>query len=279
MKPAEALRAYLEQVDAEPDVLRASLLVARHARPELNEEDYLGIVADWAATLRTRIPPDAGTKEKLVRLNHFLFQELGFRGADDDYYNASNSLMDEVIARRRGIPITLSVLYMKLAHSIDLPLEGVSFPGHFLVKLNLGDSLIVLDPYHQGISLGEEELLNLLRRHRLDASEELIPLLLTTANSRDIMVRLLRNLKYIYRQQRKQTLALEVYNMILAIDPKLHEERRERGLLLRELECNHAALEDLSAYLEAQPEDLDDDEEQKIRKLVLDLRRELRPLH
>ncbi|MGF1547491.1 MAG: SirB1 family protein [Thiotrichales bacterium] len=277
MQSIEALRSYLAA--SEPDMLVGALLVARHAKPELDPEPYLTLVSDWAATLRTRIPGDAGTKERLVRLNHYLFDELGFRGNDDDYYDPRNSLMDEVIERRTGVPITLALIYMTLARHIGLDLEGVSFPGHFLVKLNLDEHLIVLDPYHGGISLGEDELLSLLRHHHHDADASQLGQWLAAASSHDILLRLLRNLKIIYRQQQDHLRTIEVYNMLLAIDPTQHEERRERGLLLRELECNHSALEDLSAYLDTQQAELDDEESEQLRTLVLDLRRDLRPLH
>ncbi|MGF1644251.1 MAG: SirB1 family protein [Thiotrichales bacterium] len=279
MQPAAALRSYLAATDAEPDILVGTLLVASHAKPELDPEPYLALVRDWAATLRTRIPGDAGTQERLVRLNHYLFDELGFRGNDDDYYDPRNSLMHEVIERRTGIPITLAVIYMSLARHIGLDLEGVSFPGHFLVKLNLDEHVIVLDPYHGGISLGEDELLRLLRHHHREADISQLGQWLASANSHDILLRLLRNLKLIYLQQQDHPHAIEIYNMLLAIDPGQHEERRERGLLLRDLECNHAALKDLSLYLDTQQSQLDEDESEQLRTLVLDLRRDLRPLH
>jgi regulator of sirC expression with transglutaminase-like and TPR domain len=252
-----ALREQLKRPDGQIDLLRAALLIAADSYPRLDVEGYVARVDDWAAQLRRQIPADAGPEILLRRLNHFLFRILGFKGNTEDYYDPRNSFLNEVLDRRRGIPISLSVVYLEFAQRLDLAVRGVSFPGHFLVKLPHGGGEIVLDPYHRGVSLGEEEL----------QIEDLSPFLQATSK-RDILVRILSNLKGIYHQQGDAEQALQVVNKILLVNPTLTEQYRDRGLLLNALECYHAALKDLKTYLRARPEA---DDAEVVRKLVFGL--------
>ncbi len=262
-----AFREQLRRPDEEIDLLRAALLIAADSYPGLDVDDYVARVDDWAAQLRRQIPQDASTETRLRRLNHFLFGILGFKGNAEDYYDPRNSLLNEVLDRRRGIPITLSVIYLEFARRLDLAMRGVSFPGHFLVKLPHGGGEIVLDPYHRGVSLGEEELRRRLREVFDKPIDELSPFL-QTASKRDILVRILSNLKGIYQHQGHAEQALGVVNRILQVNPALTEQYRDRGLLLNALECYHAALKDLQTYLRARPEA---DDAEVVRKLVFGL--------
>src|SRR4051812_26816935 len=140
----------LARDDARIDLARACLMIAQDAYPELDLERYLGEIERMALRLRSRLPQANGAEERIVALNEFLFGELGFRGNAGDYYDPRNSYLNEVIERRTGIPITLAVLYMELGRRIGLPLQGVSFPGHFLVRLRLRGGTLVLDPFAGG---------------------------------------------------------------------------------------------------------------------------------
>jgi regulator of sirC expression with transglutaminase-like and TPR domain len=262
-----AFREQLKRPDGQIDLLRAALLIAADSYPGLNVDDYVARVDDWAEQLRRQIPADAGIETLLRRLNHFLFGILGFKGNTEDYYDPRNSFLNEVLDRRRGIPITLSVIYMEFAQRLGLAVRGVSFPGHFLVKLPHGGGEIVLDPYHRGVSLGEEELKRRLGEVFDSQIEDLSPFL-QAASRRDILVRILSNLKGIYQQQGNAEQALEVVNKILLVNPALTEQYRDRGLLLNALECYHAALKDLQTYLRARPEA---DDAEVVRKLVFGL--------
>lgn len=262
-----AFRDQLKRPDEQIDLLRAALLIAADSYPGLNIDDYVARVDDWAGQLRRQIPADAPTETRLRRLNHFLFGVLGFKGNAEDYYDPRNSFLNEVLDRRRGIPITLSVIYLEFAQRLDLAVRGVSFPGHFLVKLPHGGGEIVLDPYHRGVSLGEEELRRRLHEVFDGPIDELAPFL-QTASKRDILVRILANLKGIYQQQGHAEQALGVVNKILLVNPALTEQYRDRGLLLNALECYHAALKDLQIYLRARPEA---DDAEVVRKLVFGL--------
>jgi regulator of sirC expression with transglutaminase-like and TPR domain len=262
-----AFREQLKRPDGQIDLLRAALLIAADSYPGLDVEGYVARVDDWAAQLRRQIPADAGTETLLRRLNHFLFRILGFKGNTEDYYDPRNSFLNEVLDRRRGIPISLAVVYLEFAQRLDLAVRGVSFPGHFLVKLPHGGGEIVLDPYHRGVSLGEEELKRRLGEVFDSQIEDLSPFL-QAASKRDILVRILSNLKGIYQQQGDAEQALQVVSKILLVNPTLTEQYRDRGLLLNALECYHAALKDLKTYLRARPEA---DDAEVVRKLVFGL--------
>lgn len=258
--------------DARIDLAEACLLIAEDAYPGLRVEHYLGEIERMAIRLRSRLPQSNGAEERIIALNQFLFDDLGFRGNAKDFYDARNSYLNEVIERRVGIPITLSILYMEVGRRIGLPLEGVSFPGHFLVKLKLRGGVLVLDPFSGGEPLAEDNLRERLRRV-VNAtgqrgavlggmSVEQLPLdqLLEPATRKQILTRVLRNLKGIYRRDDKPERLLQVLNRILTVSPEAHHELRDRGLVYQRLECFRAALKDLNDYLEAEPEASDSDE-------------------
>lgn len=258
----------------------ACLLIAQDAYPGLDVPKYLGEIERMAARLRGRLPPGADAEEKVIALNQFLFDDLGFSGNVDDYYDPRNSYLHEVIERRRGIPISLSILYMEIGRKIGLPLEGVSFPGHFLVRLALRGNTLILDPFSGGEPLSEHDLRKLLRRviagsgrpglrSAGDVASELpLDQFLEPAGHRQVLARMLRNLKNIYREKDQPQRLLEVINRMLVVTPEAYAELRDRGLVYQKLEAFRAALKDLNDYLEREPEALDADE---IRARVVEL--------
>lgn len=258
----------------------ACLLIAQDAYPGLDVPKYLGEIERMAARLRGRLPPGADAEEKVIALNQFLFDDLGFSGNVDDYYDPRNSYLHEVIERRRGIPISLSILYMEIGRKIGLPLEGVSFPGHFLVRLALRGNTLILDPFSGGEPLSEHDLRKLLRRviagsgraglrSAGDVAAELpLDQFLEPAGHRQVLARMLRNLKNIYREKDEPQRLLEVINRMLVVTPEAYVELRDRGLVYQKLEAFRAALKDLNDYLEREPEALDADE---IRARVVEL--------
>jgi regulator of sirC expression with transglutaminase-like and TPR domain len=202
-----------------------------------------------------------------VALNQFLFEDLGYRGNTDDYYDPRNSYLNDVIDRKTGIPITLSILYMELGRRIGLPLDGVSFPGHFLVRLRLRRGMLVLDPFSGGAPQSEAELRERLQRVIPAGAIDNVPVgelpleqFLEPASKRQILSRLLRNLKTIYRETDKPERLLEVLNRMLLVTPDAGTELRDRGYVYQRLECWRPALHDLTAYLEREPDALDADE-------------------
>ena len=257
----------LARDEAEIDLARACLLIAADAYPGLDVDGYLGEIERLAARLRGRLPPGGGAEQRVLALNQFLFDDLGYSGNAGNYYDPRNSFLNEVIDRRTGIPITLSVLYLEIGRRIGLGLEGVSFPGHFLVRLRLRGAMLVLDPFSGGEALSEADLRERLQRVIPESAAgaapvEALPLdpFLEPAGKRQILARLLRNLKGIYRDADKPQRLLEVLNRMLVVAPEAHGELRERGLLYQRLECYRAALKDLQDYSALEPEapDIDD---------------------
>lgn len=261
--------------EAEIDLARACLLIAEDVYPELDIDGYLGEIERFAARLRGRLPPGESAEERVVALNRFLFDELGFSGNADNYYDPRNSYLNEVLDRRTGIPITLSVLYMEIGRRIGLAFEGVSFPGHFLVRLRLRGAMLVLDPFSGGEALSEADLRERLQRVIPEGAAGGVPVaelpldsFLEPASKRQILARLLRNLKGIYRGADQPQRLLEVLNRTLVVSPDAHGDLRERGMLYQRLEAYRAALKDLQDYSALEPEapDIED-----VRALVLEL--------
>jgi len=250
-------RALMAQDDARIELARACLMIARDAYPEVDVAHYLGEIERYGLRLRARLSQHGRAEKKLIALNEFFFGELGFEGNVDAFYDPRNSYLNEVIDRRIGIPISLAILYVEVGRRIGLPLEGVSFPGHFLVRLRLRDALLVLDPFASGAPQSEDELRARLARVVPPAATggiavEELPLeqFLEPASHRQILARVLRNLKGIYLAADEPARLLEVLDRILVVTPDAHAELRDRGLLYQRLECWQPALEDLTAYVE-----------------------------
>jgi regulator of sirC expression with transglutaminase-like and TPR domain len=271
----EAARARFRQIvqraDEDIDLAEAALLIARTAYHDLDVDRYLARIDELARGLRARVPEDARPDDLIVALNRFLFEEEGFGPNLEDYYDPRNSFLNEVLERRVGIPISLSVLYMVVGWRAGLPLQGVSFPGHFLVKCTLEQGMVILDPYCGGISLSLQELQQRLREARGgEVSRAIVAGLLVSASKKDILARMLRNLKAIYLERQQHASALPIIDWLIALRPGEAAEMRDRGLTYLKLECFRAALEDLEHYLEMTPAAADLDE---IRGCVLELRR------
>ena len=162
-RTAQEWRRIAGMRDEDVSLAEGALWIAASEYPGLAIDDYLACLHDMAAKLRGRLRADIATADKLMALNRYLFDELGFSGNSDDFYDPRNSFLNEVIERRVGIPITLGVVYIEIGRRIGLGLHGVSFPGHFLVKCALRDGIVVLDPYSRGVSLDADELQQRLR--------------------------------------------------------------------------------------------------------------------
>jgi regulator of sirC expression with transglutaminase-like and TPR domain len=261
--------------DSRIDLARACLLIAQDAYPGLDVDRYMGEIERMAIRLRGRLPQTGGAEERVVALNQFLYGDLGYWGNTDDYDDPRNSYLNEVIERKTGIPITMSILYMELGRRIGLPLEGVSFPGHFLVRLKLRGGMLVLDPFSGGAPQSEEELRRRVKRvipdgvaDDLPAAELPLDQFLEAATNRQILSRVLRNLKRVYRESDKPERMLDVLNRMLLVTPDASAELRDRGLVYQRLECYRAALKDLTDYAEREPDAADLDE---VRGKLLEL--------
>ena len=230
-------------------LVEAAAAVAQVEYPRLDTQSVLAEIDTLADKLKRRIPADAVPVQRLRWLNRYFFQEMGFAGNVNDYYDARNSFLNVVLETRRGIPITLSVLYIELATQIGLVARGVSFPGHFLVKLKMPQGEVVIDPF-TGHSLSREELDELLvpyrKRQGLEGDFEVpLGLFLQAAPARDVLARMLRNLKEIHRSAEDWPRLLAVQQRLVVLLPRDWDERRDRGLAQAELGVWDAAADDL----------------------------------
>jgi regulator of sirC expression with transglutaminase-like and TPR domain len=275
--------ATLVKLDDDNDSIpltEAALSIAQDVYPKLDLAAVQSELDRLSSILKARLPADAPAVQRLRALNRYFFRELGFSGNRNDYYDPDNSYLNRVLERRRGIPISLAVLYMELGQQIGLPLRGISFPGHFLVKLKVRAGDIFLDPY-SGQSLSREQLEERLAQffdaRGLDVPTDLalIPSI-QEASSRDILMRMLRNLKSVYHDRKDFDRLLEVQNRLVVLLPEVSTERRDRGLIYAQLECPRAALEDLDFYLTEAP---DAAEAPEIRETISVLRNALNRLN
>jgi regulator of sirC expression with transglutaminase-like and TPR domain len=273
------LERFAELVTREQfNLAEACLLIAEDQYPALDVAACVAKLDAMAATVRGRLAADAAAEQKVAALNHHLFGELGFCGNADAYYDPRNSYLNEVLERRTGIPITLSIVYLEVGRRLGLQVQGVSFPGHFLVKLRLKRGSLVLDPFTGGEACSEPELRARLgqalaseRPERLDLQRYLEP-----ATPREIVARVLRNLKGIYVKSGKLERALAVMHRMLLVVPESAEELRDRGLVHAELECFRPALADLQNYLRRRPDAPDASD---IHAKVVELRAAASRLH
>ncbi|MGB7541029.1 MAG: tetratricopeptide repeat protein [Burkholderiales bacterium] len=251
------LEHFAELVSREQfDLAEASLMLAQDVYPEIDIPGYLGRLDEIAAAIKKRLADDAFAEQKVLALNYYLFNEMHFSGNVDDYYNPRNNYLNEVIERRIGIPITLSILYLEIGKRLGLNLKGVSFPGHFLVKLSVRRGQLVLDPFAGGNAQSEADLRQRLARMLPSGQAERAQLdqYLEPATPRQIVTRVLRNLKNVYLQAGKLEQALAVMHRMLLVMPESAEELRDRGFVYQRLECFRPALSDLQNYLRRRPQ-------------------------
>ena len=248
----------LVQSDEHFPLLEAAISLAQDEYPDLDVQQVLGDVDQLLARLKRRLPADASALQKLRLLNQFFFHDLNFGGNINDYYDPDNSYLNAVLVTRRGIPITLAVLWLELAGGLGLNARGVAFPGHFMVKVNLPRGQVVIDPF-TGQSLSREELAERLEpfRKRRGADEEFdtpIGLFLQSAPAREIISRMLRNLKEIHKTQEDWQRLIAVEDRLIVLQPDAWQEYRDRGLAWAVQGQAERAVPDLEKYL-AQAED------------------------
>lgn len=243
----------LVQSDEQLPLLEAAISLGQDEYPQLDVQQALADADRLLAQLRQRLPADAPAMHRLRMVNHFFFHELHFGGNLNHYYDPDNSYLHRVLQRRRGIPVSLAVLWLELAQGVGLPAHGVGFPGHFMVKVNLPHGQVVIDPF-SGQSLSREELQTRLEtwrgNHGLDGATELsLAYYLQAMPAREILARMLRNLKEIYRTQEDWHRLVAVQDRLLVLLPQAWDEYRDRGLARAELGLPGPALQDLEIYL------------------------------
>jgi regulator of sirC expression with transglutaminase-like and TPR domain len=254
--------ASLVRSDEGLPLLEAAASIAQDEKPGLDLTQVLGDVDRLLGRVRARLVPDADDLTRLAVLTQVFYRELGFGLNTNDFYAPENSHLHEVLRTRRGIPISLAVLWLELARGLGLQARGIAFPGHFLVKIALDAGLVVMDPV-SGQSLGLDTLAEWLAPYRderdraagadLDEGETPLGLYLQDCPPRDLLARMLRNLKEIFRSQEDWPRMLAVMERLVVLLPGDMHERRDRGLVHAELGQAGQALADLQAYLQAEP--------------------------
>ncbi|MBN8885446.1 MAG: tetratricopeptide repeat protein [Rudaea sp.] len=247
--------------DEDIPLFSSALLIAKDEYPELASADYESQLRDYGERLRKILDPTETAATQLRTLNGFLFDELGFSGNEQDYYDPRNSYLNDVLDRRLGNPISLAVVQIELARRLDVPLEGVSFPGHFLVRLPLDEGIVVLDPFQKGRSLDAAELRRRARTHldTHDIDDARLARMLEPASHRAILTRMLRNLKGVYAEREQWDKALRCCDRLLTLDSHQPGEYRDRGQFYLKLGHVRAASEDLRRYLALMPQAEDAD--------------------
>jgi regulator of sirC expression with transglutaminase-like and TPR domain len=255
--------------DAQLPLLEGSLLIARDEYPDLQYLDYLARIDSYGLRLKTQLREDWDLPSKLTAINHFLFREIGFCGNQHQYDDPRNSYLSDVLDRKLGIPISLAVLHIAVMHRIGLPLEGISFPGHFLVRLPVDDGILVLDPFNQGRPVSIEELRERVVPH-LDGhapSDSQLFQILAPASARTTLIRMLRNLQAIYQQRGDYGRVARSADRILKLSPDQPDALRDRGLAYAGLEYGAGVRADLTRYLQLVPEADDAD---SVRTLLIE---------
>lgn len=260
--------AEVSRSDEELNLARAALLVAREEYPQLPEARYLGLLDLLAEETRDRLDDENAHLLVLQGLLHSLYSRHGFRGNREAYYDPRNSFLNDVLDRKLGIPLTLGMVVLEVGWRLGLPLEGVNFPGHFLVRFK-GDALdLLIDPYDAGRVRFEDEAQELLDRV-YGGMIRVHDSFLKKATKREMLVRLLMNLKSLYLNVRDHERALAAVERILLIRPISAAEIRDKGVILARMGRPDEALEQLEAYLNAAPDAADAG---RISDMVDDLR-------
>ena len=251
----------LVHADEDFPLLEAAISLAQDEYPELSVQQVLSDVDQLLARLLRRLSADAGPLQRLRTLNQFMYRDLNFAGNFNHFNDPDNSYVHIVLETRLAIPISLAVIWLELAQGVGLAARGISFPGHFLVKVNLSEGQVVINPL-TGQSLSREDLSERLEPYRqlsgqLDEQEAPLGLYLQPAQPREIIARMLHNLKELHAAQEDWTRLIAVLDRLIVLLPQSWSEYRDRGLAHAEAGRSGHALEDLETYLVNAPATLD----------------------
>lgn len=237
--------------DASLPLLDTALLIARDEYPGLDAGHYDALVSGHVESLRESVDAIAHSALKMQAINRHLFDELGYAGDHDEYYDPRNSYLNQVLERRLGNPISLALVQMEVSRRLGIPLDGVSFPGHFLVRLPVDDGVLVMDPFNRGRPLGVDELRERAQPHLGGdlPDDDALSHFLNPASHRAILMRVLRNLHGVYRDNQDWERATRSADRVLKLSPEDADALRDRGLGYLQLGHLAGAREDLSRYL------------------------------
>lgn len=253
LRPVGALWEILVKENEALPLDLAAFQLAQIETPELDLSAGLAQLDALAGELERRLGSDHDEERFVATANQYLFEELGFRGNQDDYYHPDNSCLNRVIELRMGLPITLSVLYVEVARRLRQPVVGIGLPGHFLVQYRGRHFQTFIDPFHGGRLLAAEDCRELAQQAAgVDVADDLT--LLQPVSKRQILLRMLNNLRAVYFQRRAYTKALSVMDLLVAALPEAGEEHRQRAMLHLQLRRYRQAMTDLRQYLTLVPD-------------------------
>ncbi|WP_413160142.1 SirB1 family protein [Capilliphycus salinus ALCB114379] len=256
MKFSHARQRFYQEInrpDEQINLAKAALYIAQEQFLSLDPEEYLNALDEMAAEVLERLDEQRYPLKVIKILNQYLFEDLGFEGNRSNYYDPNNSFLNQVIDRRTGIPITLSVVYLEITKLIDFPMVGIGMPGHFLVRPDFEGAGIYVDVFNQGEILFPEDC-QVKLTEVYGQQVKLRPQFLTPVTSRQILARMLTNLKVIYMNTGEILKAVSAIERILLLFPEAQNERRDRGILYYQLERWTEARQDLEIYLKNQPQ-------------------------
>ena len=230
------------------DLAHGALLIAKAAYPDLNESLYLERLDRMAARVKLGMTADTGSADIIMRLNYILFEEERFRGNRENYYDPDNSFLNRVLDRKMGIPITLSLIYIEVARRLGLDVRGVGLPGHFITALYHASGKIFIDPFNRGQICTVDECLQIVRTFMGNAVAPDLHWLLPIGR-KDILVRMLRNLKLIYARQNNDVMLFKTIHWILTLQPEASAELSERAMLYEAMGSPSRAVKDWERYI------------------------------
>lgn len=265
---------YFEKLAQSPEtdvrLAEAALRIAADEYPRLRVRSYLGLLDQWSGILRDKY---AGLPAhvQINKLNEWLFETMKFSGNEEDYYDPKNSFLNDVIDRRIGIPITLSVIYLEMAWALGLEAAGISFPGHFLVRVITEGKPVYVDTFHKGKIMTTDGCMQFLRE-LTEGELEFQESFLLTVSKRDILARMLRNLKRIYLESYNFPKLIRILDKLVMLTPEIAEEVRDRGIIHYQMKAFQLAQQDFETFLSLSPET----EDSEIIKQYLEILREYR---
>ena len=259
--PWQNFEREIDKPDNEINLAKAALCFAQIEYPYLDIEAYLQKLEQIAQKIEPQLPTSRYPLKVIQVINNYLYQELGFRGNSENYYDPKNSFLNHVIERRLGIPISLAVVYLEIAKHLNFPMVGIGMPGHFLLRPDFEDAGIFIDVFNQGEILFPQDCEAKLQQLYLKPVK-LKPEFLNPVSNRQILLRMLTNLKQIYLYQRDLVRAIATINKMLLLYPEDSKELvifnraealRDRGLLYYELNQWQESSQDLEDYLAILP--------------------------
>jgi regulator of sirC expression with transglutaminase-like and TPR domain len=245
---AQSLRDLLGRRPSRIDLDRAALEVARIEFPDLDEGCFVSQLDSYALAIADRARDLSDGRSFVQAASEYLFEELGFRGNEDDYYNPANCCLNHVLESKLGIPITLSIIYMEIARRLAKPVSGVGLPGHFVIRYDDGEYSAIIDPFHRGAILDTADCCRLAQTESLEQG------MLDAVDRRHIAMRLINNLRRIYFDRRDGGKALQVLDLIIEATPDSADEHKQRAVALLQQKRIPEAFAAFKRYLDLSPD-------------------------